>query len=86
MVIEIQYNGESLYRVTDSNGRFLFTDLLPGSYVVILRTERLPQWHQVLDPATYTMDLAPGDSRRDLEFIVAPMERSVEITTEAPGS
>ena len=86
MVIEIQSDGESFYRVTDSYGRFLYTDLLPGSYVVILRTERLPQWHQVLDPATYSLDLVPGDSRRDLKFVVAPMERHVEITTESPGS
>ena len=86
MVIEIQINGESYFRVTDNFGRFLFTDLDPGSYIVILRSERLPLWHRILDPASISLDLMPGDSRRDLEFIVAPMERNVEITTQSPDS
>jgi len=86
MIIEIQHNGESSYRITDAYGRFLFTDLLPGSYMIILRPERLPQWHMILDPESYSLELESGDSRRDLVFVVAPIERNIEITTESPDN
>jgi hypothetical protein len=75
MVVELQAADGSYYRFTDSYGRFLFADLVPGRYVVILRSDYLPQWHQVLDPASYELELAPGESRRDLEFTVAPIQR-----------
>ncbi|MCX6645879.1 MAG: hypothetical protein NTY09_05945, partial [bacterium] len=83
MVVELQAGPSSFYRFTDSYGRFLFADLVPGSYVVLLRSDYLPQWHEVLDPASYELDLAPGESRRDLEFTVALTQREVDITVES---
>jgi len=82
MVVELQAEDGSYYRFTDSYGRFLFADLVPGRYTVLLRSDWLPQWHEILGPASFELELAPGDSRRDLEFTVAPMERQIEVTTE----
>ncbi len=79
MVIELKSDAGSKYRYTDSFGRFLYTDLSPGSFVVLLRSEWLPQWHEVREPASYEFELASDDSRRDLEFIVIPTEREIEI-------
>jgi len=86
MVVELQHEGESAYRVTDAYGRFLYSDLLPGTYTIILRAERIPEWHTILNPVSYTLELESGESRRDLVFVVAPMERNINITTESPES
>jgi hypothetical protein len=83
MVIELQHEGESSYRVSDTQGRFLYSGLLPGSYTVILRSERLPDWHTILNPVSYSLDLAGGESRTDLVFVVAPIERTIEVTVES---
>jgi hypothetical protein len=84
MAIELQSQGVSSYRLTDSYGRFLFADLTPGSFVVILRSDWLPQWHQIVGQESYELTLAPGESRRDLVFTIAPSQRQIDITTEAP--
>ena len=82
MVIELQSVDGSSYRYSDSFGRFLYTDLAPGNYVVLVRSEWLPQWHEVRDPVSISFELASGESRRDLEFTVVPVVREIEITTE----
>ncbi len=86
MVIELQSVDGSSYRYTDSFGRFLYTDLAPGNYVVLVRSEWLPQWHEVRDPVSISFELASGESRRDLEFTVVPVVREIEITTETEAS
>ncbi len=82
MVIELQSVDGSSYRYSDSFGRFLYTDLAPGNYVVLVRSEWLPQWHEVREPVSISFELTSGESRRDLEFTVVPVVREIDITTE----
>lgn len=55
------------FQVTDTDGRYLFEDLLEGTYTVRTVT---PQGAELTTPADdeYTLTLAPGDSVEDINF------------------
>ncbi len=82
LVVELRGKDASVYRFTDSNGRFVFSDLLPGTYTVVLLPDRLPRGFEILPPDLYEIDVAPGDSLHDLDFQVGPSQREIVITTD----
>ena len=69
------------YRQTDVIGRFAFTGLAPGTYVVILRPESLPPDREPVEPISYQIVLTAGETRNDLVFLVRPVERQIIIIT-----
>ena len=79
LVIELRTGDESVIRLTDSFGRFLFTDLKPGKYEVWLCAEYIPDQHEILEPVFYELELMPGDTILDLNFTVMPIEPDMII-------
>jgi len=68
-----------LNRVTDISGRFRFTDLRPGHWTLKLLDYRIPE-HHIFEPIEFELELLPGESLEDIEFILSPTERPMEIT------
>jgi hypothetical protein len=81
--VTIELSGETGidYRQTDAVGHFAFTALVPGTYVVTLRSESLPPDRGPVEPTTYQIELAAGETRNDLVFLVKPVEREIIIIT-----
>ncbi len=78
-VILIWSDGTHQTDVTDGDGHFLFTDLPPGIYIVVVDETTLPPglWQSgdpdsVLDSRT-RVDLGPGENRLTLRFGYAPV-------------
>ena len=81
VVIVLQGMDQTAYRLSSTAGRFVFSDLRPGTYTVLIRTEGLPKFHEV-EAGSFEVELAPGETRRDIEFKVRPQKREIQITTE----
>jgi len=81
VLIELTAEGTTLYRVTDTSGRFIFGDLRPAQWTVSVWSERLPSFHEV-SPLEYELDLTGGESCTDLKFVVRPVQREIEVTTD----
>ncbi|MGQ9601087.1 MAG: PKD domain-containing protein [Candidatus Bipolaricaulia bacterium] len=78
--IRISLAGPSGSQTTISNpqGRFSFTDLGPGKYLVRLDTTTLPQRYEPTTPVEVQLSLRPGE-RLWLEFGAAEKERQLVI-------
>ena len=80
-VLELSGPSGTLYRLSDSAGRFMFSELPAGSYTLKVRTDRMAGY-MTSKPESLAFELAPGESRSGLDFEVLPQEREIEITTE----
>jgi len=78
-VIELVGPEKSRYRISDAVGRFLFTGLLPGTYQLSVRTERLADFC-IAEPAAIELAISEGEVITDLTFTVQQKERTLEIT------
>jgi len=83
-VVELRSETEILTRTTDINGRFTFTGLKPGRYMLFLREEFLPEGYAVLPPISYDLELGSGGAISDLDFQVGPEDQEIIITTNLP--
>jgi RHS repeat-associated protein len=55
------------FTTTDANGRYIFTDLAPGTYIV--REELQPNWRQTVPQnKTYELTVAPGQTVTNINF------------------
>lgn len=80
--VELIGEDGSDFRFTDQYGNYVFSGLLPGVYVIILRPEYLPEGHEIADLSSYELELAPGDSVMDLHFTVRPVVEDIEFTVD----
>ncbi len=80
-VLELSALDDKKYRVSGPGGRFSFSDLPAGHYVLHVRVEGLPEY-SVVEPESLEFDLQAGETKPDIVFTVRPMEREIEITTE----
>ncbi|MEP0813242.1 MAG: hypothetical protein HRF49_01075 [bacterium] len=78
-IVVIEGPSGKAYRITDNAGRFIATGLAPGDYVVSIWAADLPKFHEA-SPAAVEIELAPGETKMDIEFAVRPVKREVEIT------
>lgn len=77
LIIELSNGTEIQRRVSDSRGRFAFSDVRPGRWNVQVVGGTLPQYHFV-DPQSLDLELAAG-SKREVTFKVMPRKRSIRI-------
>jgi len=82
LVVELRREDTTEYRFTDNRGQFLFSDLKPGRYVITLRSENLPRFHEITGPQSYEFELAPGQSLSGMDFVICPAVRRIVITTD----
>jgi len=79
-VLVILENGvERLERLTDASGTFVFTGVRPGKWRLSLTSETIPEFHEPT-PSEYAFELASGEIRAGLDFLVSSVERPVIIT------
>jgi len=81
VLLELRQEEETIYRVTDSGGRFTFTGVPPGRWVLGLWGGAVPAYHEV-EPAEHVLNLVGGETLTGINFTVAPLEREIEVTTE----
>ena len=80
ILVELAGGGEVFRRFTDNRGRFRFDDLRPGTWVIRVSGEGLPEYHYMdRDSARFT--LAPR-ARIDTTFRVLPRRRRIRILEE----
>jgi hypothetical protein len=79
IMIELKSETGSDYTQTDGTGHFVFADLAPGTYEVIIRTESFPKYHETVGETQYEIDLAAGETISDIEFLVRTVEREIVI-------
>ncbi len=82
-IIELLGESGSQYRYTDSHGRYSFTDLEPGLYKAIIRTDNLQEYQEVLGLIEYEVELVPGDNYTELDFTIGLVEREIRIVISA---
>jgi hypothetical protein len=75
--VELRGEGDVFEQVTDSQGRFLFDGLRPGSYTLKVFEDNLPEFH-VFERDTFEFDLKSG-AKEELTIKVVPVVRSIEI-------
>lgn len=79
--LELSNEKETLRRVSDSKGRFVFADLKPGSWILRVAGGDIPQYHEVEKDA-FDVLLTPG-SRKAIVFNIRPRKRTIRIVDEA---
>ena len=67
-------------RVTDNHGRFSFTDIRPGKWMLHVIGGDIPEYHSIL-PETIDIDAAPGD-KNDVMIEVRPRRRTIKMLQE----
>ncbi|MGB2868902.1 MAG: SPOR domain-containing protein [Bacteroidota bacterium] len=78
--LELSSGREILRRVSDSRGRFLFTDLRPGHWTVRVVGGNIPEYHYVENESA-EFDLKPG-SKAEILMKVLPRKRIIRIIQE----
>ena len=74
----VSESGSSRTAMSDPNGTYVFSNIVPGSYTVQASAPQL-----ILLPSI-KIDLAEGTRILDITLSVAPMEQQVEVNTDAP--
>jgi hypothetical protein len=90
LVLELSDGRVSSRKVTNQNGAFSFSDVLPGRYSLKVVGGQIPQYHTIT-PALLELELGLGEER-DVEIRVVQdrrrihiLEAAVDILLEAPG-
>jgi len=76
-VLELRSDAEEFRRVSDNRGRFLFTDLRPGSYELIVAEGNLPEF-TVFEKDRFDLTLSPNENLK-LQLKVIPRRRTLRI-------
>ena len=80
VLVEMRGRDDTLRQFSDSRGRFQFSDLRPGDWVLHLTEEGIPEFHYAeRDSVRFT--LFPGEAR-DTTFRVLPRKRNIQILQE----
>ena len=77
LIVEISNGMEIQRRVSDNKGRFAFSDLRPGRWILQVVGGTLPQYHFV-EQQSLQVDLGAG-SKQEVTFNVLPRKRSIRI-------
>ena len=78
--IELSNGNETLRRVADSRGRFTFTDLRPGRWVLKAVGGEVPLYHG-FEKEFFEFDLKPG-AHENATFKILPRRRQIKIIQE----
>ncbi len=74
-------------RVSDSHGKFVFSDITPGKWRLSVFGGNIPEYHTVV-PESLTLDLKPGE-KKDVLIQLVERKRTIKILQEGtivPGA
>jgi len=77
LIVEISNGTEIQRRISDNKGRFTFSDLRPGRWVMEIVGGTIPEYHFV-EQQSLKVELLPG-SKREVAFDILPRRRSIRI-------
>ena len=80
-VLQLSNGTDSLRALVDGWGRFSFTDLVPGSWVLSVVQADLPRYHR-FEQDRVALELRPGDTR-EVELRVMPSAPPVQMIAQA---
>ena len=75
---------QTIVMTTDKHGRFTFNDIRPGLWSLKLVEGQIPEYHNA-QPIEYEIEILPGESVTDIEFIITPVQRPMLITNVGDG-
>ena len=78
--LELSNSTEVHRRVSDNQGKFLFADLRPGSWMLKVTGGDIPEY-EIVDPDSVMIDLTPGE-KKDVNIQFRPPKRSIKILQE----
>jgi len=81
--VALENEGVEQDTFTDEAGEFLFSDLLPGRYLVRLDPETLPERYEPTTPTEVELQLGPGEVQ-EIEFGAVERPRQIIITFQPP--
>lgn len=76
-LVELTGQGATMRTLTDSQGRFLFTDVRPGAWTVNIGTDALPPYHSP-EKNHFAIHVGPGETQ-EISVKVQPRVRSIMI-------
>jgi hypothetical protein len=80
ILVELSLDGETVRRVSDHGGEFLFDALKPGTWRYKVYEENLPENHSLKD---LTGEIALGSGEiKEISFEVLPRQRRIQIVDE----
>jgi hypothetical protein len=77
VLVELKKDGETVRRVTDSDGSFYFDGLRPGIWSLTVYEYNIPEMHRLEKPAS-EIELKPGDEQNVLVKIL-PIRRQIQF-------
>lgn len=77
VIMEISNGPEIFRRVTDNQGKFLFTDLRPGHWVLSVIGGDIPDYH-LIQPDSVIIDLLPGE-KKDVSIQIRQRKREIKM-------
>lgn len=80
ILVEMTRNGEVQRRLTDSQGRFLFEELRPGTWVLKVYDHNLPEYHG-FERDNFEVVLKPGE-KEEVLVKVLPKKRRIRFLQE----
>ena len=80
LLVEMMGRDDTLRQFSDSRGRFQFSDLRPGDWVLRLAEGGLPEYHYI-ERDSLRLTLFPREAR-DTAFRVLPKRRNIQILQE----
>ena len=86
IIVELHGPDGEITKLTDNYGYYVFTDLKPGKYTLILQEQSLPKGKQISGATQMEIDLGPGTSIRNLDFRVKAVEKPIEISEVGKGT
>jgi hypothetical protein len=80
MLLSLSNGVETYRRLTDSQGRFSFDDLIPGAWTLTVHEHNIPAYHAIEDDTfVYEMDIG---ERETVEIRLLPQKRKVQMIDE----
>ncbi len=80
IILQLSNGTEIIRRISDNQGRWTFTDIRPGRWVLTLLEGQLPENHY-LEKDSYEIELRPGE-RKEAIFKIFPRHRAIRIIQE----
>ena len=77
VLMEIRNNGETRRVLTDRNGRFSFTDILPGTWTLRVAEASLPKYHEFVE-GEFIVEVGPGEIE-ERAIKIFPIKRPVTM-------
>jgi len=77
IMVELSNSSESIRRVTDTKGEFVFEELRPGNWTLRIYKDDIPEYHYI-EKDRFEVELQPGTEEK-FDIRIIPRKRHIKI-------